>query len=185
MTVAWMSTGPTPSAGVGDRPGALPPGLDVVGAVQGDDPQARKPRTSSEDRRRRLVGGGHGDGVTGVGDDEHDRQVEGAGGVEALPELTSEVAPSPGDTYVTSSPWATQPGSSGRREMYRAASAHPTAGMHWLPVGLDCVTILRSTSPQWAGIWRPPLAGSRAEPTACRRTASGVTPGPSINAWSR
>ena len=43
-----MSTGPTPSAGVGDRPGALPPGLDVVGAVQGDDPQARKPRTSSK-----------------------------------------------------------------------------------------------------------------------------------------
>jgi hypothetical protein len=26
--------------------------------------------------------------------------------------------------------------------MYRAASAHPTAGMHWLPVGLDWVTRL-------------------------------------------
>ena len=41
-------------------------------------------------------------------------------------------APSPSDTYVSSSPDAVQPGRSGRRAMYRPPSAQPTAGMHWL-----------------------------------------------------
>lgn len=36
--------------------------------------------------------------------------------------------------------------------MYRAASAHPTAGMHWEPVADDCVTTFKSGKLQWHGI---------------------------------
>jgi hypothetical protein len=57
--------------------------------------------------------------------------------------------------------------------------------MHWLPVGLDCVTMLRVRSPQCAGICRPPDAGSSAEPTACSSTSVGETPRPSTSAKSR
>ena len=53
---------------------------------------------------------------------------------------------------MSSSPTALHPASDGLGAMYLAASAHPTAGRHWLPVGLDWVTMLRSTSPQWQGI---------------------------------
>ncbi len=72
---------------VGD--GLLGQGADreVVGAVDGVDGQAGEPGHQLGHRRRGLLGRRDRDGVAVVGHHEQHRQVLGAGGVEALPEL--------------------------------------------------------------------------------------------------
>ncbi len=72
---------------------------------------------------------------------------------------------------MTSSAPPRVPGRGPRRRSMAEASAQPTAGRHWLPVGLDWVTTLRPAWPQWLGIWRPADDGSAAEPTAWSSTS--------------
>ncbi len=159
--------------------------LEVVGAVDRPGLQAGEPLDQLADRRRRLFGRRHRDGVAVVGHDEQDGEVLGARGVEALPELAlgrgALAEADVGDLVAVGGQVELRAG----ERCSAPASAHPTAGMHWLPVGLDCVTTLRSRSPQWAGICRPPDAGSSADPTACRRICSAEIPRPSIRARSR
>ena len=76
----------------------------------------------------------------------------------------SLVAPSPVETYTTSSSVkpSVMPSSFARSE----ASAMPTACRNCVPVGDDDETMLYARCPQWLGICRPPDAGSAAAPTA-------------------
>ena len=69
-----------------DRRGPLAD-LEVVGAVEPMDVEPTEAADQLGDRRRRLIARRHRDRVAVVGDEEHDRQVERARGVEALPEL--------------------------------------------------------------------------------------------------
>jgi hypothetical protein len=80
----------------------------------------------------------------------------------------SLVVPSPSDTYTISSrsKCIANPTFSPSSARYRPASAQPTACSTCVPVGLDCDTMCSGRCPQWLGIWRPPLAGSPAAPTA-------------------
>src|SRR5665647_442537 len=76
----------------------------------------------------------------------------------------SLVAPSPVETYTTSSSLnpSVRPSSFARID----ASATPTACRNCVPVGDDDETMLCVLCPQWLGICRPPEAGSAAAPTA-------------------
>ena len=87
VTVAWIRAGPTPARTwlmIDAGPLAH---LEVVGAVEPMDVEPTEAADQLGDRRRRLVARRHRDRVAVVGDDEQDRQVERARGVEALPEL--------------------------------------------------------------------------------------------------
>ena len=79
--------GAHPGPHVGDDLGAPLADLHVVGAIQPVDLEPGEAPDQLGDRRRRLVAGGYRDGVAVVGDQVQHRQVQRAGGVEALPEL--------------------------------------------------------------------------------------------------
>jgi hypothetical protein len=70
-----------------DRLLALGAHLEVVAPVDLVDGEAAEAADELGHRRRMLVVGGDGDGIAVVGDDIEDGQVQGARGVERLPEL--------------------------------------------------------------------------------------------------
>ena len=96
----------------------------------------------------------------------------------------SPVAPSPIETYVTSSCSTCGGGApiSGRRF---EASALPAPCRHCMPVALDRFMMCRAGLLQWDGIIRPAEDGSSDEPTAERSISYGVIPSISVSARSR
>ena len=87
----------------------------------------------------------------------------------------SPVAPSPIDTYVTSSsctdgrPGGGPPSAGNRLD----ASAQPAAWRHCVPVALEPLTMCSDGLLQCDGIMRPPEAGSSFEPTAASSISYG------------
>src|SRR5687767_2287920 len=96
----------------------------------------------------------------------------------------SPVAPSPIDTYVTSS-CSTCGGGAPRSGNRFDASALPAPCRHCMPVALDRFMMCSEGLLQCDGIMRPPEDGSSDEPTAERSISYGVMPSISVSARSR